>query len=174
MLFWHQPVVRSAVDLIRADYGRLTPDKEAAEGCPLHTSRQYLMCNLEPASRSRYRRCQPGTGRGTLSRRAQAWHCWGMGHTGRGQTCPRTPSGLSSDVCAWSQRMARSSPGPRWATPGRELLSQPKQQGPHWGSQSIVKELEPTYEAVSHRNHGCFKGAQQCYVCYPVHIDIYI
>lgn len=134
MLFGHQPVVRSAVDSVSADYGRLTPDKEAAEGPPLHTSPQYLMCNPEPASRSRCRRCRPGTGRGTPSRRAQAWHCWGTGHTGRGQICPRTPSGLSSDGRAWSQRMARSSPGPQWATPGRELLSQPKQQGSHRGS----------------------------------------
>lgn len=85
---------------------------------------KYLTCSPEPASRSWRRRCQPGTGRGTRSPRARACRCWGTGRSGTGRTCPRAPSGPAADGGAWSPRTARSSPAPRWGTPGRELFSQ--------------------------------------------------
>lgn len=81
---------------------------------------KYLICNPELVSHSFCRRCQPGTGRGTLSLKGQACRCWGTGHTGKGQTCPRILSGLSPGCDVWSRHTARSSPNPRWATPGRQ------------------------------------------------------
>lgn len=84
---------------------------------------EYLICNLELVSRSFCHRSQPDTGRGTRSQKEQVCHCWGMGHTGKGQTCLRILSGLSPGCGAWSQHMAHSSPNPRWVIPGRQPFS---------------------------------------------------
>lgn len=71
----------------------------------------HLTHNLELGSHSLCRRCQPGTSRGTLSQKAQACHCWGMGHTDMGQTCLHILSGPFSGCVAWSRHKACSSPG---------------------------------------------------------------
>lgn len=131
--FGHHHVVRSAVDLVRAGYGRVTltkrQQKEHVCGGP-----PYPLCIPEPASRSWRRRCRRGRGTDTPSRRAPPARCWGTASTGTGQTCPRVPAGPSSGGGAWWQRTARSSPAPRWATPGRERhqsAGAPTLQGPH-------------------------------------------
>lgn len=122
--FWTSPC--GAADLERAGYGRPAPSRRLrkAQICRPPPWPQYLLCSQEPASRSWRRRCRAGTGRDTESPGARPGRCWGTGRSGTGPAFPRAPPGPSAGGGAWSPRTARSSPAPRWATPGRELFRQ--------------------------------------------------